>query len=146
MPEPRIEGLSHMTFIVENLDGMEEILVTVLGARKIYDSEDKTFSLSQERFFHVGATDLWIAIMQGQSLPSRSYNHIAFKIADADLEIYRQRIEALGLDMRETRPRVAGEGRSLYFHDRDNHLFELHTGTLPERLERYKQPPVESHS
>jgi hypothetical protein len=26
---------------------------------------------------------------------------------------------------------------SLYFYDDDNHLFELHTGTLAERLERY---------
>jgi hypothetical protein len=35
-------------------------------------------------------------------------------------------------------PRVEGEGRSLHFYD-DNHLFELHTGTLEERLERYRQ-------
>jgi fosfomycin resistance protein FosX len=39
--------------------------------------------------------------------------------------------------MRPPRGRVAGEGRSLYFYDDDNHLFELHTGTLAERLERY---------
>jgi hypothetical protein len=39
--------------------------------------------------------------------------------------------------VREGRSRVAGEGRSIYFHDHDNHLFELHTGTLGERLQRY---------
>ncbi len=33
--------------------------------------------------------------------------------------------------------RVEGEGRSLYFHDHDNHLFEVHAGTLDERLARY---------
>lgn len=33
---------------------------------------------------------------------------------------------------------MEGEGRSLYFYDYDNHLFELHTGTLTERLKRYK--------
>lgn len=146
MPNPRIEGLSHMTFIVENLDAMEEILVSVLGARKIYDSGEKTFSLSEERYFLLGDTDLWIGIMQGPALPTRSYNHIAFKVTDEHLDIYRKRIEALGLDLRETRPRVAGEGHSLYFHDRDNHLFELHTGTLPERLARYHQSPVDSNS
>jgi len=26
---------------------------------------------------------------------------------------------------------------SLYFHDFDNHHFELHTGTLTERLQTY---------
>ena len=33
---------------------------------------------------------------------------------------------------------MTGEGRSLYFYDDDNHLFELHTGTLEERLQRYE--------
>lgn len=45
----------------------------------------------------------------------------------------------LGLAVRESRPRVEGEGRSLYVHDADNHLFELHTGTLAARLARYAQ-------
>jgi hypothetical protein len=71
-----IEGLSHMTFIVSDLDKMEDILTTVLDARKTYDSGDKTFSLSKERFFDVGG--LWIAIMQGDPLPSQTYNHVAF--------------------------------------------------------------------
>ena len=41
------------------------------------------------------------------------------------------------LDMRPPRPRVEDEGRSIYFYDDDNHMFELHTGTLADRLERY---------
>ena len=49
------------------------------------------------------------------------------------------RIEALCLDVRKSWPKVAGEGRSLYFHDYDNHLFELHAGTLDERLARCRQ-------
>ncbi|UYO00614.1 MAG: FosX/FosE/FosI family fosfomycin resistance hydrolase [Devosia sp.] len=146
MPEPQIQGLSHMTFIVEDLDAMEAILVGVLGGRKVYDSGPSTFSLSEERFLVLGPDDIWIAIMKGPALPSRTYNHIAFKIDDADYDTYRQRIAGFGLDLREGRPRVAGEGRSLYFHDRDNHLFELHTGTLPERLARYGRPPDESNS
>ena len=31
------------------------------------------------------------------------------------------------------------EGRSLYFYHFDNHLFELHTGTLDERLRSYTE-------
>ena len=130
-----------MTFIVADLDAMEAVLTGVLGARKVYDSGAKTFSLSPERFFLVGAEELWIAIMQGESLPARSYNHIAFKIDDADYALYRDRIQRLGLELHESRPRLAEEGRSLYFHDQDNHLFELHTGTLAERLARYRSAP-----
>ena len=140
-----IQGLSHLTFIVRDLDRMEAILVDVLGARKVYDSGDDTFSLSRERFFLAGGApgavespqSLWIAIMEGESLPSRTYNHVAFKIADADYQPLLGKIKALGLEVREGRSRVEGEGRSIYFHDNDNHLFELHTGTLSERLMRY---------
>ncbi|MFK7791397.1 MAG: FosX/FosE/FosI family fosfomycin resistance hydrolase [Devosiaceae bacterium] len=131
-----ITGLSHMTFIVADLDAMEEILTKVLGAKRIYDSGEATFSLSKERFFD--AAGLWIATMQGNPLPSRTYNHIAFKIDDAAYDVCLLTIKDLGLEVRESRPRVDGEGRSIYFHDHDNHLFELHTGTLQERLARYE--------
>ena len=134
-----IEGLSHITFIVRDLDRMEQILTSVLSARKVYDSGNNTFSLSREKFFLVGEepTALWIAIMEGESLPTRTYNHAAFKISEADYPDCLERVRELGLEVREGRTRVGGEGRSIYFHDEDNHLFELHTGTLAERLKRY---------
>lgn len=64
-----IEGLSHITFIVRDLDRMEEILTTVLHAKKVYDSGNDTFSLSRERFFLVGEEPamVWIAIMEGET-------------------------------------------------------------------------------
>jgi catechol 2,3-dioxygenase-like lactoylglutathione lyase family enzyme len=131
------EGLSHITFIVRDLDRMEEILTTVLGAQKVYDSGAETFSLSKEKFFLVGP--VWIATMEGEALAARSYNHVAFKIDDADYDDCLGRIRSLGLELREGRPRVDGEGRSIYFYDDDHHLFELHTGTLAQRLARYGQ-------
>ena len=130
-----IEDISHMTFIVRDLERMSEILETVFGAREVYDSGDKPFSHAPEKFFTIG--DLWIAIMEGESLNQRTYNHIAFNIRDEDIDIYLERIVSLGLDVMPPRPRVEGEGRSIYFHDADNHLFELHSGTLDERLEAY---------
>ena len=133
----RVEGLSHITLITRDLARMSAIVEEALGGREIYSSGEATFSLSREKFFDVGG--LWIAVMGGESLPTRTYNHIAFKIPASAIDEYRTRIEALGLEIRESRPRVEGEGRSLYFYDDDNHLFELHTGTLEERLERYRQ-------
>lgn len=129
------EGLSHITFIVSDLDKMEEVLTTVLDAEKIYDSGDKQFSLSQERFFDIGG--VWVAIMQGEPLAERTYNHTAFKMAPEDYDERLRRIRSLGLELREGRSRVEGEGRSIYFYDHDNHMFELHSGTLRERLKRY---------
>lgn len=134
-----IQGISHITFIVQNLDRMENILTTVFDAQKVYDSGTTTFSLSKERFFLVGEGDnaIWIATMEGEPLPSQTYNHIAFKIQDEDYDKYLARVERLGLKVREGRARVQGEGQSIYFYDHDNHMFELHTGTLEERLARY---------
>lgn len=130
-----IEGLSHITFIARDLDRMSAILTGVFDAQEVYSSDAEGFSLSQEKFFLIGG--VWVAVMQGEALPSRSYNHVAFKIDEADFDRSLDRVKALGLDVRPPRPRAEGEGRSIYFYDDDNHMFELHTGTLAERLARY---------
>jgi len=135
-----IEALSHITLIVSDLDRAETLLVDGLGARKIYDSGAEQFSHSEERFFLLGASDIWIATMKGDPLPTRTYNHFAFKVAESDLDTYRDRLAKLGATLLPDRPRVEGEGRSLYFYDHDNHLFELHTGTLDARMKRYAAP------
>ncbi|HHT69304.1 MAG TPA: FosX/FosE/FosI family fosfomycin resistance thiol transferase [Firmicutes bacterium] len=130
-----IEGISHLTFIVEDLERASMFLESVFEAREVYASGERTFSTAREKFFLIG--DLWIAIMEGLPEIRRSYRHVAFKIREEDFETYRSRIIALGLELLPPRPRIKGEGRSLYFYDFDNHLFELHTGTLAERLEAY---------
>ncbi|MDA9821992.1 FosX/FosE/FosI family fosfomycin resistance hydrolase [Paracoccaceae bacterium] len=130
-----IDGLSHITFIVSDLDKIEVILMKVLDAKKIYDSGDRTYSLSKERFFNIGG--IRVATMEGEPLRDKTYNHVAFKMAVEDYDKKLQRIQALGLEVREGRSRVDGEGRSIYFYDFDNHMFELHSGTLQDRLCRY---------
>jgi fosfomycin resistance protein FosX len=51
--------------------------------------------------------------------------------------MYSEKITELGLETIPDRKRIAGEGKSIYFHDYDNHLFELHTGSLDDRLTHY---------
>ncbi len=131
------KGLSHLTFIVSDLESMSRILIEVLKAEEVYDSGSQTFSLSEEKFYLVG--DVWIAIMKGESLTERSYNHVAFKIDETEFEDCLAAIKALDLQFKPPRDRVEGEGRSIYFYDHDNHLFELHTGTLDMRLESYRK-------
>lgn len=133
-----VHGLSHITLLARDLDAMERLLVGALDARKVYDSGDKTFSLSPERFYLIGdgPAPVWLAVMQGEP-PPRCYQHVAFGIDDAEIDARLARIKALGVEVRPPRPRVAGEGQSIYFYSPDGHLFELHAGTLEERLARY---------
>jgi catechol 2,3-dioxygenase-like lactoylglutathione lyase family enzyme len=130
-----IECLSHITLLVKNLDKMEEILLAIFDARKIFDSGNQTYSLSKERFYLIN--EIWFAVMEGEPLSEKTYNHIAFKINESDVDKYFLRIKQLGLEIKPPRDRIEGEAYSIYFYDHDNHLFELHTGTLKERLKAY---------
>ena len=132
-----IEGVSHITFVVRDLERMALFLIDGLGATEVYDSARRNFSRSREKFFLLGG--VWIAAMEGEPSSAASYQHVAFKVAAADLPGYRARLESLGVEFLPPRSRVPGEGESLYFYDFDNHLFELHAGTLEERLARYAE-------
>lgn len=132
-----ISGLSHITLIVKDLNRTTTFLQDIFNAEEIYSSGDNTFSLSKEKFFLIAG--LWICIMEGKSLQERTYNHIAFQIQSEEVDEYIERIKSLGVEIKPERPRVQGEGQSIYFYDFDNHLFELHAGTLEERLKRYHE-------
>ena len=131
----QVQGISHVTFIVRDLELMARFLCDGLGATEVYDSSAKNYSLSREKFFILGG--VWLAAMEGNPSSERSYQHLAFKVSEQDLALFEVRLRAIGVEVKEPRPRVPGEASSLYFYDFDNHLFELHTGTLDERLKRY---------
>jgi len=137
-----IEGVSHITFIVRDLERMARFLCEGLGAVEVYDSKGRNFSVSREKFFVLGG--VWLAAMEGTPPSERSYRHLALKVSEAELPDFEQRLRRLGVDIKPPRPRVAGEGLSLYFYDFDNHLYELHTGTLEQRLERYRNEAGQS--
>lgn len=136
-----IEGVSHMTFIVKNVEKTAKLFQELFGAEEVYDSsingKEQNFSLSREKFFLIA--NIWVAIMEGDALKERTYNHIAFKIDLADFDSYVKKIKELGLEIKEGRSRVEADFQSIYFYDYANHLFELHTGTLENRIEGYKR-------
>ncbi len=135
------QGINHITFIVRDLERMALLLCEGLGATELYDSAQRNFSLSREKFFLLGG--VWIAAMEGRPPAERSYQHVAFKVSLDELPACQVRLERLGVEIKPPRSRVEGEGESLYFYDFDNHLFELHTGTLEERLARYAEEAKE---
>lgn len=108
-----------------------------MDAEEVYDSKRKKYSLSYEKFFIIGGT--WIAVMEGEPLTECSYNHVAFKVSESEFDDYVSRVEQLGVEIKHGRDRVGGEARSIYFCDYDNHLFEIHTGTLNDRLLHYSK-------
>ena len=130
-----IEGLSHMTFVVRNLDRMTKILIDVLVAGEIYASGNKTFLISREKLFDLSR--LWIVILEGEPVLERICNNVAFKISEDVFEAYLACFEGAGIDFKLPRPRVEGEGRSIYFYDDDNQLFKIYTRTLQQKLHRY---------
>jgi catechol 2,3-dioxygenase-like lactoylglutathione lyase family enzyme len=130
-----INGISHITLIVHDLEIAGRFLQDVLDAKEVYASGEKRHSIAKEKYFLAGM--VWICIMEGDSLPGRTYSHIAFSVPDSGLDACVARIKAAGAEILPGRPRGKGEGQSVYFYDFDNHLFELHTGTLEERLLSY---------
>lgn len=129
-----IDSLSHITFVVRDVERTARLWRDGLGATEVYDSAARNYSLSREKFFVLGG--VWVAVMQGES-SSRSYRHVAFHVAEKEIPEFEHRLRALGAEIRSPRPRVEGEGLSLYFYDYDDNLLELHGGTLVERLRAY---------
>ena len=133
-----ITGISHITFIVKDLKRTADFFEEIFGAKEVYSRDD----CSCPTVKYLLINDLWIALNKGEPLSERSYNHIAFKISEDEIDKFIEKIKCTGVEImpeRADRIRTAGEGRSIYFYDFDNHLFELHTSTLPERLVSYSQ-------
>ena len=123
-----INGISHITFIVTDIER------TAVFWERIFDAKTVYSSLTAK---YLQVNDLWIALNKGDRLSGRTYNHIAFSIQDSDFDEYVKRIKDVGAELFRGRSRLDDEGRSIYFYDYDNHLFELHAGTLSKRLVYY---------
>jgi catechol 2,3-dioxygenase-like lactoylglutathione lyase family enzyme len=131
-----MKGISHITLICKDINKTAEFFCDLFGAEEIYSSDEHNFSISKEKFLLMN--ELWVALMQGNPI-ERSYNHIAFYVDESNLSNYEAKIEKYGLEILQGRPRDEREGQSIYFYDYDNHLFELHTGTLENRLKFYRE-------
>lgn len=131
-----MKGISHITLICKDINKSAELFCDLFDAEEVYSSDEHNFSISNEKFLLIN--NLWIALMQG-NLIERSYNHIAFYVNESKLPDYESKIGKYGLEILQGRPRDEREGKSVYFYDYDNHLFELHIGTLEDRLKFYRE-------
>ena len=81
---------------------------------------------------------IWVAVIEGKPFQERSCNHIAVKVEAGKFYEKVRCIKAVKLEVKKDRtPIFFVEGKSVYFYNLDNHLFQLHSGTLHEICEGY---------
>ena len=129
-----LKGINHLTFSVGNLEKSIAFYKDVLGAELL---------VKGNKLAYFSLNGLWIAL-NVQKEGSRNenhqtYTHVAFTIHESDFDMWLNKLTKLKVNIVPGRPRDERDKRSVYFTDPDGHLFELHTGSLEERLRFYRE-------
>ncbi|MDW4233434.1 FosB/FosD family fosfomycin resistance bacillithiol transferase [Staphylococcus saprophyticus] len=129
-----IQSINHVTYSVSNIKQSITFYKDVLKAKILVES-DKT------AYFTLGG--LWLALNEEKDIPRNeiqySYTHIAFTIDEKEFEEWYKWLNINNVNILEGRTRGLRDKKSVYFSDPDGHKLELHTGTLQDRLDYYKE-------
>lgn len=128
-----IQGINHLCFSVSNLERSITFYEQALGAR---------IQVKGRKLAYFELAGLWIALNQEdviRNYTERTYTHIAFTVKEEEFDTSVQELKAAGADILPGRARDSRDARSVYFTDPDGHLFELHTGTMKQRLDYYRE-------
>ena len=128
-----IQGINHLCFSVSNLERSITFYEQALGAR---------IQVKGRKLAYFELAGLWIALNQEdviRNYTERTYTRIAFTVKEEEFGTSVQELKAAGADILPGRARDPRDARSVYFTDPDGHLFELHTGTMKQRLDYYRE-------
>lgn len=129
-----ILGINHLTFSVSDLHRSISFYQDVF---------DATLLVKGRKTAYFDLNGLWLALNEEKDISrheiKNSYTHIAFTIAEEDVEEMQEKLQDLEVDMLPGRPRDKRDKHSIYFADPDGHKFEFHTGTREDRLAYYKE-------
>ncbi len=129
-----IQSINHVTYSVSDIKTSTAFYKDILKAKILLES-DKT------AYFTLGG--LWLALNEEKDITRNeiqySYTHIAFTIDESEFDEWYQWLKVNEVNILEGRTRDLRDKKSIYFTDPDGHKLELHTGTLQDRLNYYKE-------
>lgn len=119
-----IQGLSHITLTVRELDRAVEFYSETLGLSILNVYRGKSAYLRSDR--------LWLVLVEDRKkITQIDYSHVAFLATDENYVEIERRITASGAHQwQENR----SPGRSSYFLDPSGNRLELHDGTWRDRI------------
>ncbi|MDW4072253.1 FosB/FosD family fosfomycin resistance bacillithiol transferase [Staphylococcus saprophyticus] len=129
-----IQSINHVTYSVSDIKTSIAFYKDILKAEILVES-------SKTAYFILGG--LWLALNEEKNIPRNeiqySYTHMAFTINENEFDEWYQWLKDNDVYILEGRNRDVRDKQSIYFTDPDGHKLELHTGTLQDRLNYYKE-------
>ncbi|MCC2088523.1 FosB/FosD family fosfomycin resistance bacillithiol transferase [Mammaliicoccus sciuri] len=128
-----IRSINHICYSVSNLNESIYFYKDILCGDLLLIGETTAY-------FDIGG--LWVALNEEKDIPRNeiqySYTHTAFTIDESEYNSWYRWLKKNNVNILEGRTRDVRDKKSIYFIDPDGHNLELHTGTLENRMNYYK--------